>query len=82
MFSSNSLHVLSRIFKFFHDFQCNLDFGFLQMAYELYGMVGGNVSAVTGENTKPAYGGEDESFLNKVVTPIYNVISEVLSICL
>jgi len=46
------------------------------MAYELYGMVGGNVSAVTGENTKPAYGGEDESFLNKVVTPIYNVISE------
>ncbi|RYQ84944.1 hypothetical protein Ahy_B10g104451 [Arachis hypogaea] len=29
---------------------------------------------VTGENIKPSYGGEDESFLRKVVTPIYRVI--------
>jgi hypothetical protein len=26
---------------------------------------------------KPAYGGEEEIFLRKVVTPIYNVISQV-----
>ncbi|KAL2634599.1 hypothetical protein R1flu_006078 [Riccia fluitans] len=44
------------------------------MAYELYGMLAGNVSVVTGENIKPAYGGEDESFLKKVITPIYEVI--------
>jgi len=46
------------------------------MAYELYGMLAGNVSSVTGENVKPAYGGDEESFLRKVVTPIYNVIKE------
>ncbi|KAG6551246.1 hypothetical protein Mapa_007172 [Marchantia paleacea] len=44
------------------------------MAYELYGMLAGNVSVVTGENIKPAYGGEDESFLKKVITPIYDII--------
>ncbi len=32
---------------------------------------------VTGDNMKPAYGGEEEIFLRKVVTPIYNVISQV-----
>ncbi|PKI61075.1 hypothetical protein CRG98_018520, partial [Punica granatum] len=47
-----------------------------EMAFELYGMLAGNVSSVTGENVKPAYGGEDEAFLRKVVTPIYEVIAE------
>lgn len=44
------------------------------MAFELYGMLAGNVSPRTGENVMPAYGGEEEVFLQKVVTPIYNVI--------
>ncbi|XWS52424.1 hypothetical protein CRYUN_Cryun11dG0069900 [Craigia yunnanensis] len=44
------------------------------MAFELYGMLAGNVSPMTGENVKPAYGGEEEAFLTKVVTPIYEVI--------
>lgn len=47
------------------------------MAFELYGMLAGNVSPMTGENVKPAYGGEEEAFLRKVVTPIYNVIAKV-----
>nr|QKN22526.1 callose synthase 3 [Urtica dioica subsp. dioica] len=46
------------------------------MAFELYGMLAGNVSPMTGENVKPAYGGEEEAFLNKVVTPIYEVIAK------
>lgn len=46
------------------------------MAFELYGMLAGNVSPMTGENVKPAYGGDDEAFLVKVVTPIYRVIEE------
>ncbi|XP_058227891.1 callose synthase 3 [Rhododendron vialii] len=46
------------------------------MAFELYGMLAGNVSPMTGENVKPAYGGEDEAFLRKVVTPIYEVIAQ------
>ncbi|XP_057473921.1 callose synthase 3 isoform X3 [Actinidia eriantha] len=46
------------------------------MAFELYGMLAGNVSPMTGENVKPAYGGEDEAFLRKVVTPIYDVIAK------
>ncbi|XP_057515200.1 callose synthase 3-like [Amaranthus tricolor] len=44
------------------------------MAFELYGMLAGNVSPQTGENVTPAYGGEEEIFLNKVVNPIYEVI--------
>ncbi|XP_022729404.1 callose synthase 3-like isoform X1 [Durio zibethinus] len=44
------------------------------MAFELYGVLAGNVSPMTGENVKPAYGGEEEAFLKKVVTPIYDVI--------
>jgi len=48
------------------------------MAFELYGMLAGNVSPMTGENVKPAYGGEEEAFLRKVVTPIYDVIAKVL----
>jgi len=47
------------------------------MAFELYGMLAGNVSPTTGENVKPAYGGEEEAFLKKVVTPIYKVIEKV-----
>lgn len=50
---------------------------FLQMAYELHGLLAGNVSIVTGENIKPSYGGDDESFLRKVITPIYHVIDKV-----
>ncbi|XP_010265915.1 PREDICTED: callose synthase 3 [Nelumbo nucifera] len=46
------------------------------MAFELYGMLAGNVSPMTGENVKPAYGGEEEAFLRKVVTPIYEVIAK------
>ncbi|GMH27282.1 hypothetical protein Nepgr_029125 [Nepenthes gracilis] len=45
------------------------------MAFELYGMLAGSVSPRTGENIKPAYGGEEESFLRKVVTPIYETIA-------
>ncbi|PSS26439.1 Callose synthase [Actinidia chinensis var. chinensis] len=46
------------------------------MAFELYGMLAGSVSPMTGENIKPAYGGEEEAFLRKVITPIYNTIAE------
>jgi hypothetical protein len=47
------------------------------MAYELHGLLAGNVSIVTGENIKPSYGGEDEAFLRRVVAPIYRVIQTV-----
>ena len=50
----------------------------VQMAYELHGLLAGNVSIVTGENIRPSYGGDEESFLKKVVTPIYRVIRKVL----
>ncbi|CAM0870224.1 unnamed protein product [Alopecurus aequalis] len=46
------------------------------MAFEMYGMLAGNVSALTGEYVKPAYGGEKEAFLKKVVTPIYSTIAK------
>lgn len=49
------------------------------MAYELHGLLAGNVSIITGENIKPSYGGDDESFLRKVIAPIYRVIEKVLS---
>ncbi|KAK7410888.1 hypothetical protein VNO78_02085 [Psophocarpus tetragonolobus] len=49
---------------------------FHNMAYELHGLLAGNVSIVTGENIKPSYGGEDEAFLRKVITPIYRVIEK------
>lgn len=39
---------------------------FHNMAYELHGLLAGNVSIVTGEN--------DEAFLRKVITPLYRVI--------
>lgn len=47
------------------------------MAYDLYGVLSGAINLNTGEKTVPAYGGEHESFLNNIVTPIYNVIYEV-----
>lgn len=50
------------------------------MAFELYNMLARKVSTMTGENVKPAYGGDDEAFLTKVVTPIYNTIAKVLLI--
>ncbi|KAL0425542.1 UNVERIFIED_CONTAM: Callose synthase 1, partial [Sesamum radiatum] len=46
------------------------------MAFELYGMLAGSVSPMTGEHIKPAYGGNKEAFLTKVVTPIYNIIAK------
>ncbi|KAK7243498.1 hypothetical protein RIF29_38296 [Crotalaria pallida] len=46
------------------------------MAFELYGMLAGNVSPLTGEPVKPAYGGENEAFLSKVVKPIYDTIAK------
>lgn len=55
---------------------------FSQMSYELYGVLSGAVSLITGEKVRPAYGGDDESFLNNVVKPIYNVIFQVhISFC-
>ena len=53
-------------------------FVFMKMAYELHAMLTGAVSSTTWEKVMPAYGGESESFLNNVVTPIYRVIREVL----
>lgn len=47
------------------------------MANELYGVLSGAVSPITGEKVRPANGGGSESFLNNVVTPIYRVIYEV-----
>ena len=47
------------------------------MAYELNGLLAGNVSIVTGENIRPSYGGDEEAFLKKVVTTIYRVIKNV-----
>ncbi|RWW82675.1 hypothetical protein BHE74_00008853 [Ensete ventricosum] len=46
------------------------------MAYELHGLLAGNVSVVTGENIRPSYGGDDEAFLKKVISPIYHVIDK------
>jgi hypothetical protein len=53
-------------------------FVFMKMAYELHAMLTGAVSLTTWEKVVPAYGGESESFLNNVVTPIYSVIRKVL----
>lgn len=52
----------------------------MQMAYELFGILAGNVSLSTGENVKPAYGGDEESFLRKVITPIYDIVEKVYCI--
>ncbi|GAB2300205.1 Callose synthase 1 [Dionaea muscipula] len=45
------------------------------MAFELYGVLAGSISSRTGETVKPAYGGDDEAFLKKVITPIYATIA-------
>ncbi|WVZ66590.1 hypothetical protein U9M48_015785 [Paspalum notatum var. saurae] len=50
---------------------------FHNMAYELHGLLTGNVSIVTEENIRPSYGGDEEAFLKNVVTPIYRVIRKV-----
>lgn len=52
-------------------------FSFLKMAYELHGILSGAISLTTWEKVMPAYGGEPESFLHNVITPIYKVIKEV-----
>ncbi|KAK7324281.1 hypothetical protein VNO77_27813 [Canavalia gladiata] len=56
---------------FMSECQC---YTFHKMAYELHGLLAGNVSIVTGENIKPSYSGDDEAFLRKVITPLYRVI--------
>ena len=48
------------------------------MAFELYGVLAGSISSMTGEHIKPAYGGEKEAFLWKVVRPIYDIIAKVM----
>ncbi|THU60461.1 hypothetical protein C4D60_Mb07t13000 [Musa balbisiana] len=53
-----------------------LSYVFHNMAYELHGLLAGNVSVVTGENIRPSYGGDDEAFLKKVISPIYRVIEK------
>eukprot|EP00250_Pteridium_aquilinum_P011201 c19900_g1_i1 orf=712-6561(-) len=52
---------------------------FHHMAGELSSMLAGNVSSVTGENVMPTSGGGEGSFLEKVVTPIYEVIAAEVS---
>ncbi|XP_037449224.1 callose synthase 3-like isoform X1 [Triticum dicoccoides] len=46
---------------------------FHHMAFELYGVLAGNVNPITGEYVRPFYGGEEEAFLKKVVTPISRI---------
>ncbi|KAG2327698.1 hypothetical protein Bca52824_010426 [Brassica carinata] len=46
------------------------------MAFELYGILAGSVSSMTGERIKPAYGGEDEAFMQKVITPIDKTVAK------
>ena len=74
------LCVCIYVFCLFHCFACDVYFLFFsfQMAYELHGMLTGAVSSTTWEKVLPAYGGQPESFLNNVVTPIYRVIYEVI----
>ncbi|KAF6151837.1 hypothetical protein GIB67_010411 [Kingdonia uniflora] len=57
-------------------FSVGFSVGLKVMAFELYGMLAGNVSPLTGENVKPVYGGEEEAYLRKVVTPIYETIAQ------
>ncbi|KAI7755158.1 hypothetical protein M8C21_026028, partial [Ambrosia artemisiifolia] len=45
------------------------------MAFEVYGILAGSVG-LDGETIKPAYGGEKEAFLWKVVHPIYKTIAK------
>ena len=41
-------------------------------------MLAGSIRPMAGVPVSPAYGGDDESFLKKVVTPIYETIAKVL----
>ncbi|KAJ3679540.1 hypothetical protein LUZ60_017551 [Juncus effusus] len=52
---------------------------FHNMAFELRGLLENNISVVTGQTIRPSYGGDDEAFLKKVVTPIYRVIDREAS---
>ncbi|MFS7931875.1 putative 1,3-beta-glucan synthase [Helianthus anomalus] len=45
------------------------------MAFEVYGILAGSVTP-DGKNMQPAYGGEKEAFLWKVVHPIYKTIAK------
>ncbi|KAJ7539818.1 hypothetical protein O6H91_11G110100 [Diphasiastrum complanatum] len=49
---------------------------FHHMAKEVAGMLSGVFSPITGEQVKPKYGGTEESFLQKIVKPIYEVIQK------
>ncbi|KAJ8617503.1 hypothetical protein MRB53_013689 [Persea americana] len=49
---------------------------FHNMAYELHCHLAGNVGAMTGDSIKPSYGGDEEAFLRKVITPLYRVIDK------
>ncbi|KAI4333411.1 hypothetical protein L6164_018231 [Bauhinia variegata] len=49
---------------------------FHHMAYELHGVLTGAVCLTTWEKVVPQYGGEPESFLKNVVTPIYEIIKK------
>ncbi|KAL8242615.1 hypothetical protein R6Q59_012917 [Mikania micrantha] len=49
---------------------------FHHMAHDLHSMLMGATILSAGESFMPAYGGGPESFLNDVVTPIYNVIQK------
>ncbi|KAF2314466.1 hypothetical protein GH714_026752 [Hevea brasiliensis] len=59
--SAQDFHKCGPFIDLFDFLQCC--FGF-QMAYELHGMLTGDVSLITGEKVMPAYGGGFESFLN------------------
>ncbi|KAL5081395.1 hypothetical protein RYX36_009816 [Vicia faba] len=48
------------------------------MSFELYGMLAGNVSPLTGEPLKPAYGGDNEAFKMKLIRPIYDTIHKAM----
>lgn len=54
-----SMQSLLQEYIYEHHLQC------VQMAYELHGLLAGNVSIVTGENIRPSYGGDEEAFLKK-----------------
>ncbi|KAG6521558.1 hypothetical protein ZIOFF_018681 [Zingiber officinale] len=61
----------------FHMARCSIHpCSIFMMAYDLYGVLSGAIDLNTGEKAIPAYGGEHESFLSNVVTPIYKVIYE------
>lgn len=46
------------------------------MANELFGILHSNAHSASGEALQPAYQGE-ESFLQEVITPIYQVMRKV-----